>query len=379
MWKKIGKRVFFFGAIILVVAGIIYLVQKSGGKENSMEFEYSSISLGDVAKSISASGKLDLFQSEAVVSGINGVATQVVADFNQYVRAGDLLAHLDSSEVDLNFANAKETFKRVSLELESMKDFYESKKTLFEEKLISQKEVDEARRNYEKSQTVFNQNKLAYDSAAGAVSAKNIYAPISGVILQRDVELRQGVQAGKVLFVIAPDMKKMKLVINVDESDIGYVKSGLQVDFSVSAYPDKVFSGTITQVRMNPVLIMVGPTNKIVTYESLVECNNAQMLLRPGMTVTALVNISRKSGVLRVPNAAFMISPIPVDNTIGKKFVWKKESLSMKSVPMSRIEVKTGIIGDDFTEVTGVDLKEGDEILVGMHKKFDMKGLSDGK
>jgi HlyD family secretion protein len=151
------------------------------------------------------------------------------------------------------------------------------------------------------------------------------------------------------------------------------------VNFSVSAYPDKVFSGTIMQVRMNPVLVALGPSSKIVTYESLVECDNSNVLLRPGMTVTALVNIAKKSGVIRVPNAAFMISPIPVDSSIGKKYVWKKESLSLKSIPMRRIEVKTGIIGDDYTEVTGSDLKEGDEILVGMHNKFDMKGFSDGK
>jgi len=373
------KRIIFLAAVLFVILGIIYLMNKSGTKEGSMEYEYDAVSVGDVSKSISASGKLDLFRSEIVVSNINGIATQIPADFNQSVKAGDLLAHIDSTEVDINFANAKETFKRVSLELESMKDFYESKKMLFEEKLVSQKEVDESRRNYEKALTHYNQNKLSYDSAVGAVNAKNVYAPVSGTILQRDIEVRQNVSAGKPLFIIAPDMKKLKLVINVDESDIGYVKSGLMVNFSVSAYPDKVFSGTIMQVRMNPVLVALGPSSKIVTYESLVECDNSNVLLRPGMTVTALVNIAKKSGIIRVPNAAFMISPIPVDSSIGKKYVWKKESLSLKSIPMRRIEVKTGIIGDDYTEVTGSDLKEGDEILVGMHNKFDMKGFSDGK
>ncbi len=379
MWKMTRKRIVLLAAVLFIILGIIYLMNKSGTKEGSMEYEYDAVSVGDVSKSISASGKLDLFRSEIVVSNINGIATQIPADFNQSVKAGDLLAHIDSTEVDINFANAKETFKRVSLELESMKDFYESKKMLFEEKLVSQKEVDESRRNYEKALTHYNQNKLSYDSAVGAVNAKNVYAPVSGTILQRDVEVRQNVLAGKPLFIIAPDMKKLKLVINVDESDIGYVKSGLMVNFSVSAYPDKVFSGTIMQVRMNPVLVALGPSSKIVTYESLVECDNSNVLLRPGMTVTALVNIAKKSGVIRVPNAAFMISPIPVDSSIGKKYIWKKESLSLKSIPMRRIEVKTGIIGDDYTEVTGSDLKEGDEILVGMHNKFDMKGFSDGK
>jgi HlyD family secretion protein len=379
MWNKISKKTLFIVIISVVVLGIIYLVQKGGSNSNAMEYEYEPVAMGDVSKSISASGRLDLFSSETVFSRINGVMSQLLADFNQNVKMGDLLGHIESEEADGNFANVKETFKRASLELESVKDFYESKKTLFEEQLVSQKEVDEARRNFEKAQTVFNQTKLVYDNAAAALNAKNVYAPISGMILQCDVTPRQPVTVGKMLFVIAPDMRKMKLIINIDESDIGYVKSGLPVDFSVSAYPDKVFSGTIMQVRMNPVLVMAGPNNKITTYESLVECDNSKMLLRPGMTVAALVNISRKSNVLRVPNSAFMISPVPVNNAMGKKYVWKKEHLTLKSLPMRRIEVKTGIIGDDFTEIISNELKAGDEILIGMHKKYDMKGIPDGK
>jgi HlyD family secretion protein len=379
MWNKISKKTLFIVIISAVILGIIYLVQKGDSNGNAMEYEYEPVSMGDVSKSISASGRLDLFRSETVLSRINGVMSQLFADFNQNVRMGDLLGHIDSEEADGKFADVKETFRRASLELESVKDFYESKKTLFEEQLVSQKEVDEARRNYEKAQTVFNQTKLIYDNASAAVNAKNVYAPMSGMILQCDVTLRQPITVGKMLFVIAPDMRKMKLIINIDESDIGYVKAGLPVDFSVSAYPDKVFSGTIMQVRMNPVLVVVGPNNRITTYESLVECDNSKLFLRPGMTVAALVNIARKSDVKRVPNAAFMISPVAVESVMGKKYVWKKERLTMKSLPMRRIEVKTGIIGDDFTEVISDELKVGDEILIGMHKKFDMKGIPDGK
>jgi HlyD family secretion protein len=269
----------------------------------------------------------------------------------------------------------KENFKRATIELESVKDFYESKQKLFEDQLVSQKEVDDSRRNYEKAISMYNQSKLSYDAALSSSNAKRIYAPISGIILQREIDPKVPVPAGKLLFVIAPDMKRMKLIVNVDESDIGFVKTGLTVEFTVSAYPDKVFSGKITQVRMNPIVIPVGQGSRMVTYESLVECANPQMLLRPGMSATALVNIDRKSNVLRIPNAAFMIAPMPVESEIGKKYVWKKERLSVKAIPMKRVEVKTGLIGDDFTEFQGKDLSEGDEVLVGMHKKFELKGL----
>ena len=377
MWNKLKKRYILLPLLALGLILIVYSAQKGCSKESSMEYEYETVSVGDVRKTISASGKLDLFETTAVLSGINGIAKHVVADFNQFVRQGDLLAEVDSPETDTNLSNYAETYKRAQIELDSTKDYYESKKNLLAESLVSAKEVDEARRNYEKTLTVFNQTKIAYNNFLGAAAAKRVYAPLSGMILQRSIEPKMPVTTGMPLFVIAPDMKRMKLVVNVDESDIGYVRKGLIVEFSVSAYPDKVFSGEIKQVRMNPVLVPTGG-NKVVTYEALVECSNSEMLLRPGMTVSALVNIDRKVNVIRVTNRAFMISPMPVENQIGKKFVWKRNRLSVKAVPMERIEVKTGLIGDDYAEITNGVLKDGDEVLVGMHKKFDLKGLPNG-
>jgi HlyD family secretion protein len=378
MWKKLKKRYVILALLASGLILIVYSAQKGCSKESTMEYEYESVTLGDVRKTISASGKLELFDTTVVVSGLNGIAKNVVVDFNQFVRQGDLLAEIDSPETDANLVNYAETYKRTQIELDSTKDYYESKKKLFEDSLVSQKEVDEARRNYEKTLTVFNQTKLTYNNFLGASNSKRVYANTSGMILQRSIEPKMPVVAGKELFVIAPDMKRMKLIVNVDESDIGYVRKGLIVEFSVSAYPDKVFSGEIRQVRMNPVLVPAGG-NKVVTYEALVECANTDMLLRPGMTVTALVNIDRRTGVIRVTNRAFMISPLPVDNQIGKKYVWRRTRLSVKDVPMDRLEVKTGLIGDDYAEITNNVLKDGDEVLVGMHKKFDIKGIPNGK
>ena len=382
MWDRMKKRLILIVVLVSVIGGIGYFARKGCTKDTGMEYEYDALSIGDVKKTISASGKLDLFDTSVVLSGLNGKLKKNLVDFNQFVRVGDLLAIIDSPEADINLANVTETFKRSQLELDSVKDFYESKKRLFDEKLVSQKEVDEARRTYEKTLSIFNQAKLNYNQVAGVAASKKVYAPVSGVILQRWVEPNQPIGLGKELFIIAPDMTRMKLVINVDESDISYVKNGLVVEFSVSAYPDKVFTGKIMQVRMNPVFVPIsgGSTaSKVVTYEALVECSNKDLFLRPGMTVTAMVNIDKKNMVLRVPNRAFMISPMPVDNEIGKKYVWRHTRLSVKNVPMERIEVKAGLIGDDFTELKSDILKDGDEVLVGMHKKFDLKGIPDGK
>jgi HlyD family secretion protein len=370
------KKKIIVTAILAVLVFLVVLISRKGcGGGSSIEYTYEKITMGDISKSISATGKLDLFETVVVPAGLNGVVSKLIVDYNNFVKAGDLIAVIDSWEADNNLANYTETFKRTKLELESTKDVYDSKKRLLEDKLISPKEVDEARRSFERSQTVYNQTKMQYDSYVGAVNAKKIYAPVSGMILQRGVEPKQNVSAGTMLYTIAPNMKKLKLILNVDEADIGNVKTGQKVSFSVSAFPDKIFNGTLTQVRMNPVMVEAGQTGaKVVTYESMVECDNSDMLLRPGMTVSAMINIDSRKDVVRAPNAAFMTAPVPDESSPEKKFIWKKvKSGGTADLPMVKVEVQTGLNGDDYTEIVSGDIKVGDKALVGMHKKQGLK------
>lgn len=373
--RSIRKKIIFTIILAALIFLIILISRKGCGSSSATEYNYEKISTGDIVKSISATGKLDLFETVVVPAGLNGAVIQLHADYNSQVKAGDLIAVIDSYEADQNLANYAETFKRAKLELESVKEVFDSKSRLLEDKLISPKEVDEARRSYERSQTVFNQTKMQYDTYVGAVNAKKVYSPVSGVILQRGVELKQNVTGGTMLYTIAPNMKKLKLILNIDESDIGNVKNGQNVSFSVSAFPEKTFSGTLMQVRMNPVLVETGQAgSKVVTYESMVECNNSDMLLRPGMTVSAMINVDSRKNVLRAPNAAFMTAPIPDDSSLDKKFLWKKVKNGVaEDIPMVKIEVSTGLSGDDYTEIVSGDVKVGDRVLIGMHKKQSLK------
>ena len=325
----IVKKIIMFLLLAVGIGLIVYVAQKGCGDESKYEYEYERIARGDVSKSISATGKLDLFEIVPVPSGVEGVISQIFVDYNSQVRSGDLLAVLSSAKADSGLADYTETYKRTKIELDSVKEFYETKKNLFEEKLVSQKEVDDAKRNYDKALTVFAQAQMAYDKFVSAVNAKKVYAPAAGIILQKNIEKNQYVNFGEVLFVLVPNMKKMKLVLNIDETDVGYVKKGLNVEFSVGAYPDKVFKGTITQVHMNPVQLPSGQasmnaSSSLVAYESIVECDNSNMLLRQGMTVNAMINIDTRENVIMIPNSSFMLSPVPMATPIGKKFVWKK-------------------------------------------------------
>jgi HlyD family secretion protein len=150
----------------------------------------------------------------------------------------------------------------------------------------------------------------------------------------------------------------MILTISIDESDIGNIKKGQQVIFSVSAFPDKKFNGIINQVRMNPV-----KSGGLVTYQALVVCENSELLLKPGMTATATVVIDQKANVLRVLNQAFLISPEnDSDSENGKKYIWKKTGIGTGK-SYKKTEVKTGLAGDMHTEIVD-GIKPGDEVMI---------------
>ena len=185
-----------------------------------------------------------------------------------------------------------------------------------------------------------------------------IYSPITGIVISVNVEKDTSISTSTSLILLATSLSKMLLTISIDESDIGAIKNGQQVVFSVSAFPDKKFKGVINQVRINPV-----KSGGLVTYQALVVCENTELLLKPGMTATATVLIDHKFNVLRVLNQAFLISPVNKNHpNDGKKFLWKKAGIS-SGKPYKKTEVKVGLVGDMYTEIID-GIKAGDEIMI---------------
>jgi multidrug efflux pump subunit AcrA (membrane-fusion protein) len=188
-------------------------------------------------------------------------------------------------------------------------------------------------------------------------------APVSGIILSRHIEENVNIGNGSLVFIIAPDLKKMRLIISIDEADIGGVKNNQKVTFSVSAFPSKTFNGKVKQVRMDP-----KQSGGVVTYDALVDCSNEELLLKPGMTATASVLISRKENVLRILNQSFLVTPKKISYPPGKKFVWIRDRISLDPIPMKMKEIKTGLVGDMYTEVLDT-LPVDSEILIRIDEK----------
>lgn len=352
-------------AVIAVI--LLYLLVRGCSGSSDVVYRYEKVTKGDVVKTVSVTGTLDVLNSYRVISKINGVVNRVVVDFNQAVVKGQLLATVDSTEIDQEMSRVLAQLERARLDLAGAKADIETKKDLYKENLISRKDLEQAELNYKKIAAQYRQFQVEYEIALRNKSYTRIVSPATGTIISMDIKPMDVVSVNKPLFVIVEDLRKMYLTINVDESDIGKIVRGQRVTFTVSAFPGSVFDGKIDQVRLNPIT-----QQGIVVYQAIVICDNSEMKLKPGMTATATVVVGKRDGVMRVHNEAFIVSPVEVKGDFNRQYVWRKKGGVGDDIPVKKVGVKTGLVGDVFTEVSSDKLKLGDEILVRIEKKFKL-------
>jgi HlyD family secretion protein len=356
---KINKKVVIFPAVALALLFTFYLIRGCSSKKNDI-YEYEKVSTGAVKRTIAVTGVLQVIDTYYVTAKIEGIVTRIYADFNTNVKAGQLLATIDSSSYEHSLNKLSTSIETSKLKLNSALNDLESKKKMLDENLISQKAYELAEIVYKTAYYEHKNIQNEYNNTRDLRNSTRLVSPINGLVLDRKIEANQAVKPGLQVFEIVPSLKQMRLIINVDESDIGSVKAGQEVFFTVSAFSDKTFNGKINQVRINPI-----SSGSLVTYQSVVHCDNDELLLKPGMTATATVIINEKKDVLRISNQAFLVSPDGKYRETGKKYLWLRQNSSDK---VDKIEVQTGISGDNFTEILS-GIKKDDSVLVKIVKK----------
>ncbi|TAL37099.1 MAG: efflux RND transporter periplasmic adaptor subunit [Spirochaetes bacterium] len=366
--KNLARRRVMLGIIVLGICVLVFILTRSCSGTGDMVYQYDTVSKGEVLKSISVTGTLDVVNSIMVLSKINGVVSQVLTDYNQRVGKYQLLATIDSSELDQQGMRVAAQLERARLDLEGAQMDLATRKRLFGENLISQKDLEQAELNFKKIQAALQQFQIEYDIVMSNKGNTTILSPTEGTVISVDIRPMDVVTVSKKLFVVAADLRKMSLTINVDESDIGKIQKGQKVTFTVSAYPNDTFEGKIDQVRFSPITV-----GGLVVYQAVVNCDNNDLKLKPGMTATAVVIVAQKKNVYRVANQAFVVNPAGSEGEPGKKYLWKKQGAAMEASPIKRVEVKPGLVGDSFTEIESGQLKEGDEVLIRMDKKLKVK------
>jgi len=364
MPKITPKRL--IAAIAVVILIFIFYATRSCGSGVKYEYGYEKITLGRVEKTVAAVGLLDLYNKYSVLCRTGGILNSVRVSPEDNVKKGQVLATIDSTEIDQMLLKLNTRLENSRLAMVSIQRRYDGKKELFKENLISAKDLEQSEIEYK---TAVNDYKLLQLEQLGVRQQKTystIVSPIDGIVAQSFIgnaenQNNLAVQVNTLVFYIAPSLKTMELTLDIDESDIGNIKKNQKVLFTISAFPDKKFNGDIVSVPINSI-----QKGGLVVYQPIVICDNSEMLLKPGMTATATINIAAKENVLRVPNQALIVSPDfdsePRNSRIPA--VWKKNNTLLQDSPITMVEIKTGLIGDIFTEIIDDSLKNGDEILI---------------
>jgi len=368
------KKTLYIGAAVVIVAGgLIYGL--SSGKAESIKLETAKISRGNVSNIITATGALEAVETVEVGTQVSGVIQKIYVDYNSQVKRGQLLAQLDETPLRAQLDQSKASVDQAEAQVKYQKATYDRYKTLIEKKLIAQTDFDLQEYNYNNAVAALKQAQSNYDRNKINLDYATITSPIDGIILKRSVDEGQTVAASfntPTMFIIANDLTQMQVEADVDEADIGKVYEGQRVDFKVDAYPDLVFDGIVTQIRMQPV-----ESSNVITYTVVVTAPNPDKKLMPGMTASVSFYPEEKDKTLILParalnvtidqneimiyaksNPEVTIEGVTLKTTSDKeRLVWVKNGNTI-----SQRKVVVGNTDEANYELLS-GLKEGDEVL----------------
>jgi HlyD family secretion protein len=294
--------------LLVIIGGVLFFLYiKPKLAARKIEYTFTTVKKGDIESTISSTGTLEAINTIQVGTQISGTISNIYADYNDQVRAGQLLAEIDIRLLNASLSNAQANLAIASTRLSQSEEDFKRNKALFERKVITEKEYKDSRYTYEQALSNKKAVEASVKSAEVNLGYAQIKSPIAGTITERSVEEGQTVAASfatPTLFIIAEDLSKMQILANVDESDIGYIAKGMRVRFTVQTYPGKNFYGEVSQIRLQPVNI-----NNVVNYKVVVAVNNEKGLLMPGMT-TSLDFISESArNVVLINNSALRFRP----------------------------------------------------------------------
>ncbi|HET6515844.1 MAG TPA: efflux RND transporter periplasmic adaptor subunit [Thermodesulfovibrionales bacterium] len=368
MMKKL-----LFGFLIMTVLGIAALLSFRN-KETLPKYRTEKVTRGEIVMKVTATGTVNAVTTVLVGTQVSGTIKEIFVDFNSLVKKGQLIARIDPAlfeeqvaQAKANFLSAKATLEKSNTALVDAKRTMDRNRELFSKNLIARSDLDTAETNYESARAQVGVSKAQVAQAEAALKNAEtnlgytrIVSPVNGTVVSRNVDVGQTVAASfqtPTLFTIAQDLTKMQIDTNVDEADIGKVKIGQDVEFTVDAYRDVTFKGKVGQVRIAPITVQ-----NVVTYDVVITVNNPDFKLNPGMTANVSIIVAQKQDVLKIPNAALRFKP--ADKTKAKQpqkgsGIWILENEKPKRLPVS-----IGVSDGNFTEIVTGDVKEGQEVII---------------
>ena len=358
-----NKKIWIGAAAIAAIAIIIFLFSGRKKKE-TVTFETAKVETGKIQNSITATGTIEPVTSVTVGTQVSGIVSRLYVDYNSVVKKGQVIAELDKTNLVSELNTAKANLSSAQSAMNYQLANYNRYKTLYDKGLVSADEYESARLSYQQSKEQVAQSRENVKRAQTNLGYATITSPIDGVVLSKSVEEGQTVAASfntPELFTIAKDLTDMRVIANIDEADIGGVKEGQRVTFTVDAFPDDTFEGSVQQVRQEATT-----ESNVVTYEVVISAPNLDLKLKPGLTANVTIFTLEKNNVLVVPTKALRFTPNEalltktqsIADCRGDHKVWTKEGDTFKAHA-----VETGTTNGVLTEIlSGID--EGTNVLV---------------
>ena len=301
------KYIILIATVVLLSATGFFFFQPPGSSKEETRFQFEVLSRGDLKKVISSTGTLNPVGTVEVGSQISGIVNKVLVDYNDNVKKGQILAVVDTSVLEATVYNNRATVAKYEAELNQAKTEYERQKKLFEQGYVSEISLLELKTSVDTATASLNSAESSLKTALTNLKYAEIRSPIDGTVIKRSIDKGQTIAASysaPTLFTLAEDLSKMQIEATVDETDIGQIKEGQSVMFTVQAYPDETFSGEVRQIRLEPETVQ-----NVVNYTVIVNASNDRGLLLPGMTATVDFLIAECKDALLVPNSALYFQP----------------------------------------------------------------------
>ncbi len=326
------KKKFIVSGTIVIVLAVAGYAAFLRGNSRQYEYRFDKVTKGDLTVFVTATGTVNPVTSVDVGTQVSGIISKLYADFNSVVKEGQVIAQIDSTFLVQSVKDAEASLEKAKAQYADSKRNFEREKALLEKGLDSQLNYDAALTTYESNEASLKSAQAALDRAKINLAYATIYAPISGVVINRAVNVGQTVAASfssPTLYTIANDLRRMQVETTVDESDIGTISIGQEATFTVDAYTDEKFTGTVSQIRLAPVSIQ-----NVVNYTVIIDVNNDQLKLMPGMTANVKLEVADASEVLKVPNMALRFQP-PGELVDSAKIQARREALFASNGSMS--------------------------------------------
>lgn len=352
---------------ILILAAIIVAVWAFTGSSKSSKSEFATVNItrGDLRQVVTATGEIRPVNTVNVGSQVSGTIEQLYVDYNSKVKKGDILLTIEPSVLQASVDEAKASLVSAESQRNYAKNEYQRNKTLYEDGFISRAEMEQSQTTYEQAEQTVNRMQSQYDRAVTNLGYATITSPVDGTVISRKVDTGQTVAASfqtPDLFEIAEDLTRMQIETSVSEADIGVIKEGQPVTFTVDAYPTQTFEGVVRQIRLSPTT-----TSNVVVYTVVIDVDNSDLRLMPGMTAFVTIVISEKDNVFKAPNAAFLVRSFSnITDNAGD--ATPKTHLAIERAGAEQIlfvPYEKGLVTATETEIISDGVQEGDKIIVG--------------